>query len=409
MVWDLSRDRSPNLMIMDVLFITLATISCLLRCYTRVFVVRAFGIDDWLMLVAVGFYVLYIASGLISAEHGGGRHQDTLSDADLSVAMRNWWLCYLWYDACMVFARLSIGIFFLRLTVKRLHRYLMYLVMVSTVLFGLVFLGVAIGECTPPAYFWDKTIEGGWCVDTRIIVALMYLYSASSLFSDATYAIFPIFLMKGLQMDRKTKYAVMPILGLGWVASIAVLIRFAYLTTLSSEDFTYDAITIAILSSAEQGLAITAGNLVTLRPLFTRKFGLWSSLARDGNSGANQHPPTIGALDRAKGRAASAASDPGEVGLATFLRGYATDEESGVQMKRHSHILEQQSVDTTTDGSESSQKRNSNTWCAPVDDESESQNGLHHQSSRDTLTDIKKAMPATFLAREGRLRDSGGT
>jgi hypothetical protein len=192
-------------------------------------------------------------------------------------------------------------------------------------------------------------------------------------------------------------------------ASIAVLIRFAYLTTLSSEDFTYDAITIAILSSAEQGLAITAGNLVTLRPLFTRKFGLWSSLARDGNSGANQHPPTIGALDRAKGRAASAASDPGEVGLATFLRGYATDEESGVQMKRHSHILEQQSVDTTTDGSESSQKRNSNTWCAPVDDESESQNGLHHQSSRDTLTDIKKVMPATFLAREGRLRDSGGT
>ncbi|KAK6206049.1 hypothetical protein LQW54_007988 [Pestalotiopsis sp. IQ-011] len=359
---DLSKDRGPNLMIMDVLFISLASISCLLRCYTRIFVVRAFGIDDWLMLVAYVFYALYIASGLISARHGSGRHEDTLSDADLAVAMENWWLCYLWYDACMVFARLSIGIFFLRLTVKRAHKLLIYLVMVSTVLFGLVFLGVAVAECTPPAYFWDKTIEGGWCMDTRIIVALMYLYSSSSLFSDATYAIFPIFLMKGLQMDKRTKYAIIPILGLGWVASIAVLIRFAYLTALSSADFTYDAITIAILSSSEQGLAITAGNLVTLRPLFTRKFGLWSSGSREGRSGGHPHPPTIGALDRAKGRAASAASDTGEVGLATLLRGYATDEEQGIHMNSHGRgdASDGQSVDLGTNASGASRKRNSN-------------------------------------------------
>ncbi|KAK9418564.1 putative Integral membrane protein [Seiridium unicorne] len=350
------------------------------------------------------FYTLYVISGLISTAHGSGKHQDTLSNYDLSIAMKHWWLCYLWYNWSMIFARLSIGIFFLRLTVKLLQRYLIYFIMVSTVAFGLIFMGVAIGECTPPSYFWDKTIEG-WCMDTRIIVALMYLYSSSSLFSDVAFAIFPIFLMKGLQMDKKTKYALIPILGIGWIASIAVLIRFGFLVTLSSPDFTYDAMTIAVLSSAEQGLAITAGNLATLRPLFTRKFRLWDSIVLDHSGG--HHPPTIGALDRAKGRAAS---NTGSVSLATFMRGEADEEESMSGVERHNSGDGQgkNGIAVTTDIEITSQRR-SDICRSARNDGNESQEELHTKPSRETLDTDIKAVPKSFLDKGGGLRDSAET
>lgn len=305
----------------------------------------------------------------------------------------------------MICARVSIGIFFLRLTVKRFHLYLIYLVMVTTVVFGIVFMGVAIGECTPAAYFWDKGIDGGRCMNAKILVALMYLYSTSSLASDVAFAVFPMFLMRGLQMDRRTKYALVPILGLGWIASIAVLIRLAFLTALASDNFPYEAMPIAILSSAEQGLAITAGNLATLRPLFTRKLKFWGSYIGKSDGGVGHYLPNIGAQDRAKGRDGSGAS----VGLATFMREETGDEERRASASEPAKTMsKQQGIAVRTDIAITSQKRSS-IWCASRQDRNESQEELYSQPSRETLDSNTKIVPASFLAKHGGLRDSTGT
>jgi hypothetical protein len=51
-------DRGPELLGVNITFITTATIAYLLRCYVRVKMVKAFGLDDWLMglaLVCTGY------------------------------------------------------------------------------------------------------------------------------------------------------------------------------------------------------------------------------------------------------------------------------------------------------------------------------------------------------------------
>ncbi|KAH8646337.1 hypothetical protein BX600DRAFT_477535 [Xylariales sp. PMI_506] len=382
-------DRAPALRVIDIFFFSLATLTILLRCGTRVMIVRAMGADDWLMLVAMCFYTLYVISGLISVAHGSGQRQASLSDYDRSIALEHWWLCYIWYDMTMIFSRLSIGIFFLRLTIKRIHLWIIYLIMISTVAFGVIFLGVAIGECTPASYFWDKD-QNGWCMDTKIIVALMYLYSASSLFSDATYAIFPIFLMRGLQMDRRTRWGLIPILGLGWIASIAVMARFAFLTALDSGDLTYNALPIAILSSCEQGLAIAAGNLATLRPLFTRTFGFWGSTVPPNSN--DNFPPTIGALDRARGYDGT---PNGSIGLGSFLRGL--DQASGAADNNHvGHDPKSNGISVSTDITITTNNRNS-LWAQEA---SEREEELRAEPSSETLNeDGMRAIPVSFLAK----------
>lgn len=51
-------------------------------------------------------------------------------------------------------------------------------------------------------------------------------------------------------------------------ASTAVIVRMAFVMDFRSDDFLYDTVDIAIWSDIEQGLAITAGSLATLRPLY---------------------------------------------------------------------------------------------------------------------------------------------
>ncbi|KAF7555098.1 hypothetical protein G7Z17_g2431 [Cylindrodendrum hubeiense] len=52
------ENRGPQLMVVNLTFLTAALISIVLRCYVRYFMVKAFGKDDWLMLVGTIFFTL---------------------------------------------------------------------------------------------------------------------------------------------------------------------------------------------------------------------------------------------------------------------------------------------------------------------------------------------------------------
>ena len=46
-------NRGPQLFGVDVFFVVIAPIAVLLRCYVRLFMVKAFGLDDWLMVFSM--------------------------------------------------------------------------------------------------------------------------------------------------------------------------------------------------------------------------------------------------------------------------------------------------------------------------------------------------------------------
>lgn len=69
-------------------------------------------------------------------------------------------------------------------------------------------------------------------------------------------------------------------------ASTAVVVRMAFLMDLKKDDFLFNTIDVAIWSDIEQGLAITAGSLATLRPLYrliTERLGLSQSATEQLN------------------------------------------------------------------------------------------------------------------------------
>jgi len=71
-------------------------------------------------------------------------------------------------------------------------------------------------------------------------------------------------------------------------ASIAVTVRLAYVMDFRNPDFLYATVDVAIWSDIEQGLAITAGSLATLRPLYRK---LFSSSVGSSEPGSRPNVP----------------------------------------------------------------------------------------------------------------------
>ncbi|KAH6878469.1 hypothetical protein J4E91_010496 [Alternaria rosae] len=261
-------NRGPELLAVNIAFVTTAVLACCLRIYVRVCMVKAFGRDDWLMVLATLFFISYTTSSCIGIHYGTGHHHHDLPIESVQNAKHAWYFCYLFYSVSMICSKLSIGFLLLRISIRKLHTWIIYSAMGVSIIAGGTFFFVCLFQCYPISYMWDRTSQEGKCVDNTVITALGYVYSIFSIISDFTFAIIPGFLVWHLQLKRRTKVALIPLITMGCIASAAVIARMPFVHYFNSPDFLWSTLDIAIWSSVEQGLAITAGSLATLRPLF---------------------------------------------------------------------------------------------------------------------------------------------
>lgn len=57
--------------------------------------------------------------------------------------------------------------------------------------------------------------EKGKCIDVKVIAILTYLYSIFSTLSDFAFGILPIILVWNLNMNRRQKIVLIPVLSMG--------------------------------------------------------------------------------------------------------------------------------------------------------------------------------------------------
>ncbi|KAK3994406.1 hypothetical protein QBC44DRAFT_286176 [Cladorrhinum sp. PSN332] len=295
---DHAHTRGPALFAVNTVGVILAGITCILRCYVRARILKSFGTDDWLMVSSTLTFIAYVSFSNTGVKYGTGQHREDLDPEDNRRALQCWFYCYIFYGLTMILVKLSIGNFLLRVTVSRVHQWITYIASMVTCVSCVTFLAVAIFQCNPINYFWNKytTDEPGSCLNGNILLALSYLYSVFSIISDFTFALLPAWVVTHLNMARNTKIALIALMGMGCAASAAVAARMPYLQYMSSDDFLWDTAFTAIWSSVEMSLAITAGCLATLQPLVKmigEKLGLIST-QRSTPSGANASGQRIG-------------------------------------------------------------------------------------------------------------------
>ncbi|KAI5196430.1 hypothetical protein AUEXF2481DRAFT_6038 [Aureobasidium subglaciale EXF-2481] len=284
------QDRSSQILAVCVIFLVLSWISVGLRVYVKTRVLNQVGWDDGAMLATLLLFTGYLICQLGSLAHGNGRRRETMTDATAQIGLMYWFFCELFYTLATSMLKVSIGLFFLRIANNKWHVRIIKLIMYCSGVLGITYFCIVLFQCKPISFWWDlDPNHHGHCLSASVMADTSYVVSALNSVADWVFGILPIFIVKDLQMHRHQKAVVAVILGFAAVGSSATIIRLPYVWTIKEYkgEFLWRTADVAIWTTVEVGIGITAGNLGTLRPLLQRfmsLMGISSSTAQNSRT-----------------------------------------------------------------------------------------------------------------------------
>ncbi|KAL2062255.1 hypothetical protein VTL71DRAFT_6521 [Oculimacula yallundae] len=314
-------NRAPEVYAVAGVFLALTWITALLRCYVRGVLVKKFGLEDYLAILALILFTSTGAFALLGISHSMGMHLAEIPLENLTPAMMYWFSTELAYVLATCALKMSVAVFLLRIAVKKSHKIILYTTSAGVMIFTVGYFLFLVFQCSPIDYFWNQfSLKPGSCLDPELVGALTYAHSGLNAFADVVLALLPVIIVSKLQMSPRTKLTVSIIMSMGVIACVAVIVRIPYVKILvdNAKDFLFSSTDVVIWSTIEPGLAITAANLATLRPLFNSCLSrkkLWGPTTAYGNYGNSTN---MSGFSARKGYVRSGGNKPDEMNLSSL-------------------------------------------------------------------------------------------
>ncbi|KAK6511776.1 hypothetical protein TWF481_000681 [Arthrobotrys musiformis] len=247
--------RHPLFLVVTFVLLGIATI----------FVILRIGADDWFIIVgtAIEWALAIMNHSLIN--YGTGEHINTVTAQKLITTLRYWFAYQILYPLVLLFIKLSILAFYLKISPQKWYRYTVYGVGIFVIAWSIAFIFAYIFECPDPSIAWSLDFPRG-CVN---LPALYYSSASINIASDLIILLLPIPVLQKLQIDRRRKLALIAIFSVGFVAVAGSVARlWALWKYQHTVDVSYDAIFILLFSHIEITLAIMCACAPALKPLF---------------------------------------------------------------------------------------------------------------------------------------------
>lgn len=278
------QTKVPEIISIVTVCCTLTSTLVILRVVTRAWIVRAFGPDDWVLVVA---QVLAVAAAVaigLEQHFGMGHHVWTIED--LTPYTKSFYSSILVYNAALVLVKVSIVLMYRRIFVGTWIQRANLASLVFLTAWGIALVTSLSMLCLPIQRLWDPTVDGH-CID---FVPAFFAPAVINMITDFTIFALPLPAIRQLQLPLRQKIILALILCLGLFTCIISIVRLSTLdAAATSSDTTWDNTGAALWSYLELTVAIVAACLPTLRPFVTRFF---PKLMASSTSGQNSAPPT---------------------------------------------------------------------------------------------------------------------
>ncbi|KAL2037601.1 hypothetical protein N7G274_009714 [Stereocaulon virgatum] len=174
------------------------------------------------------------------------------------------------YGLSIAFAKCAILLLYVRVftTIKRTFTIAAGLVGSAVVLIGLANTFGIIFQCSPPAFAWNKAVDGGHCID---IVAFSRYMAIPNVVTGAVMLVMPLPVVWNLKIDVSAKIALTATFLHGIIGFIASCARLSILFSTDLNTVTSGtSLGWTIWTINEPANYIIAACLPTLRPIFIR-------------------------------------------------------------------------------------------------------------------------------------------
>ncbi|KAL6704306.1 hypothetical protein ACN47E_008370 [Coniothyrium glycines] len=258
--------RGRHAVVVSSVFTALAFIVVALRLYTRFFLVRSPGTEDYgiilAMLCSVG---LTICIGF-QTQYGLGQHIHDLEGVSMQKTLKAFWGSLIVYYLSLGMTKGSMLLQYRRVFTTKRFWIGNYAVMAVVVAYTFWTVFSSIFACVPIRAFWTR--EPARCLNQ---FAMWFTNAAINILTDFAIIILPMPVIRKLNLDRRQKTALIAIFAVGGVVCVVSILRLQSLVSISnSSDPTYDNPPAATWSSVEVNVGIICSCLPLLRPLMIR-------------------------------------------------------------------------------------------------------------------------------------------
>ncbi|TGJ88105.1 hypothetical protein E0Z10_g639 [Xylaria hypoxylon] len=222
------------------------------------------GLTSFFLALSLGTYVAgCIFVYRVAATSGFFVHGWDFRLKNLSWFYYNLFLGTQMYLATMIFLKPAILLEWARIFGpgnRKGFRWTCYILAGVNSTYYLINILIEVNSCHPRAYYWDKTIPGGHCLDGPVLALTSALVN---LIFDLAILILPQTVIWRLNMSRRRKAGVSIVFIIGLLAVASAILRIAFgISYVSNIDYTYILSSQSILCIAE----LTAGFLVFASP-----------------------------------------------------------------------------------------------------------------------------------------------
>jgi hypothetical protein len=229
----------------------------LMRFGFKLFERMAIELDDWTILTTatVGTALTAVTIGG-TIKHGLGKDIWTLEPEDITTMLLFFEIVAVLYFTTLTLLKLSILFFYIKIFPVSEAKHLLWGTVAFTLVWGIVYVIVAINQCTPISYFWthwDGTHEGS-CLNVNAITSSN---AAFSIILDFWSLGIPLWQLRRLKLHWKKKVGVALMFAVGTFVTIVSILRLQALVHFAkSTNVSWTFYDVSIWSTLEIGVGI---------------------------------------------------------------------------------------------------------------------------------------------------------
>ncbi|KAL2068836.1 hypothetical protein VTL71DRAFT_15174 [Oculimacula yallundae] len=249
-----------------------ALFAVMLRMYVRTFMLKTVGGDDYVMILAMVCSLGVIACLIGEVNLGVGLHVSNPKQIANGIALAHYSWFHAWINVLGIsLVKISVGLFLLRLVQGKWYKRILIGWIAFTIIFTVASMGTLVFQCLPINAAWQFGLRDDpntKCYSLDIYRSIGLFNGAINIFTDFMFATLPIPVILPLQINIRTKISLICILGLGYFACAAAIVRETLLAKFFDDPDPFFKYGLQEWNAIELNIGILAACLPSLRPLF---------------------------------------------------------------------------------------------------------------------------------------------
>ncbi|KAI1341337.1 hypothetical protein F5Y15DRAFT_414451 [Xylariaceae sp. FL0016] len=259
-----------------------------LRLYTRIYIVKFVGVEDHLYAWTGLLFLLFTIFIQVSVHYGLGVSFWTLTIAESSDAIFWTYVANSFAITGNAMAKLSMGLFLLRVVQLRWHKIALWAAVVVTSATSIALTIMLWNQTTPVKASWDPLrTPGKWNIKIQPLSVGLGVWSS---ICDFFFAIFPWLFIWTLRMPQRDKVMLAGGMSLGVIAGACGITRTVVLSELNVYNYTLNFVPYFAWAGAEIAVGMVCMGIPTLRPLYLKVRGLTPTNSDQTRSNASELP-----------------------------------------------------------------------------------------------------------------------